>query len=141
MPGASLSESPETTAVKVQSTVLVVDDDASTRLAMSYLLEMEGYEVVSAENGVEAPKIVTRARPALVLSDVRMPGMDGEELAAELKARGGPPVILLTAHALIDEKRAAEVGAAGLIHKPVDLGALTDLLEKVLAETDVASNP
>ena len=80
--------------------LLVVDDDPSLLLAVSETLRAEGYEVVTARRGAEAMVRVAEGLPDLIISDIRMPGMDGYKLARQL--RGSPrtalvPIVFLTA--------------------------------------------
>lgn len=113
-------------------TILIVDDDVPTRIAMTHLLQMEGYSVLGAANGKEALELVAQHDPRLVLSDVRMPVMGGEELVARLHELGGPPVILMTAHALVDAAAAATMGAVAVVHKPIDLDHMLRLIETTM---------
>jgi len=79
--------------------ILVVDDDKDDLKMISMILEPEGYEVVTAENGVEALEKVEAENPDLVLLDVMMPELDGFAACAKLKSAPesqGIPVILLT---------------------------------------------
>jgi chemosensory pili system protein ChpA (sensor histidine kinase/response regulator) len=80
--------------------LLVVDDDPSLLLAVSETLRAEGYEVVTARRGAEAMVRVAESLPDLVISDIRMPGMDGYTLVRNLRAAPRTrlvPVIFLTA--------------------------------------------
>ncbi|UCC68448.1 MAG: response regulator [Armatimonadota bacterium] len=79
--------------------ILVVDDDRDDRKMISMILEPEGYEVIAAENGVEALEKVESEDPDLILLDVMMPELDGFAACAKLKSSPdsrGIPVILLT---------------------------------------------
>jgi two-component system alkaline phosphatase synthesis response regulator PhoP len=79
--------------------ILVVDDDRDDLKMISMILEPEGYEVVTAENGLEALKKVESESPDLILLDVMMPGLDGFAACAKLKSSPrsrGIPVVLLT---------------------------------------------
>jgi len=116
--------------------VLVVDDlPANIRLAR-VLLEREGYQVVSAANGVEAIDAVTRHRPDLVLMDVRMPELDGFEACRFLKTQPSTrliPVVLLTA--MNDEQdriRGIEAGADDFVTKPVNVHELRARLKSLV---------
>ncbi len=92
--------------------ILIVDDERKVRVVLKNLLEMEGHEVREAEDGAYALKAVEEDAPDLVLSDIRMPGLDGLTLLKELKARAVPSdVILMTAHA--SAKTAVEAMRAG----------------------------
>lgn len=116
------------------STIVLVDDDAPTRAVMTHLLTLEGYLVLEAANGREALDIIGRERPSLVLSDVRMPVMGGEELVRTLRNNDGPPAILMTAHALVDAEAAARMGAVAVMHKPFEIDALLAVIDTVLRE-------
>jgi CheY-like chemotaxis protein len=98
------------------SRVLIVDDYDDTRDLIRFLLEMYGYEVAEAKNGIEAIESVQRQVPDLVLMDISMPGMDGLTAAIALRedpVTAGIPVVLLTASVLAAERAAlAELRAA-----------------------------
>ncbi len=83
-----------------QAKILVVDDDPDDLKMISMILQPEGYEVVTAENGREALEKVESEDPDLIILDVMMPELDGFAACAKLKSspeRKGIPVILLTA--------------------------------------------
>jgi two-component system, chemotaxis family, chemotaxis protein CheY len=101
--------------------VLVVDDDACLRELLKLHLSNAGYDVVVAEDAVEAGKALLRKRPSLMLVDVDLPYMNGLDLVAAVK--GDPefcriPVLFLTGRDDMEE-RAAKVGAAGCLRKPL----------------------
>ncbi|MDQ3745128.1 MAG: response regulator, partial [Acidobacteriota bacterium] len=80
--------------------LLVVDDDPSLLLAVSETLRAEGYEVVTARRGAEAMVRVAESLPDLIISDIRMPGMDGYALVRNLRAAPRTrlvPIVFLTA--------------------------------------------
>ncbi len=80
------------------SPILVVDDDTSIRAAISEILESEGYPVITASDGASALRQIEDARPVLVLLDMRMPGMNGWDVAAALHQRGSTvPILVMTA--------------------------------------------
>jgi putative two-component system response regulator len=110
-------------------TILVVDDlDANLRM-LEDILASEGHQVLTARDGDEAHRVVAAAHPDLVLSDVRMPTLDGFELCRALKADPDTrllPVVLMTgASELRDRIRAIECGANDFITKPIDQAELT----------------
>ena len=105
-------------------TILIVDDEAQNRKVLETLLWPEGYRILTAANGEDALKAIAAHSPDLILLDIMMPGMDGYELAAILKADSSTsniPIIMVTA--LIDrDARLAALGAGveEFLTKPVD---------------------
>ncbi|MDQ2681493.1 MAG: response regulator [Candidatus Eremiobacteraeota bacterium] len=102
--------------------ILVIDDDRNLRRIIATNLELAGYEVKSAENGVEALRLLDDVRPDLVLLDVMMPVMDGYEVARRIRSHplsGTVPIIMLTAKGEVEDKLAGfEAGADDYITKP-----------------------
>jgi len=109
--------------------VLVVEDDPDLAALEADVLKLRGHEVDVASNGREALEAVGRARPDLILLDIKMPVMNGREFADEYRRRepATAPIMVVTA-ADDAQRRAAEVGASGWIAKPFDPDVL---LEKV----------
>jgi two-component system response regulator AlgR len=113
--------------------VLIVDDEPLARERLTRMVgELEGYRVLepSASNGEEALVLIDSLRPDVVLLDIRMPGLDGLQVAARLCEREAPPaVIFCTAH---DEfaLEAFDVSAVGYLVKPVRPEALAAALKK-----------
>ncbi|MFA5810172.1 MAG: response regulator [Thermoleophilia bacterium] len=104
--------------------ILIVDDERSLRALVRANLEVDGFEVSEAVDGVEAMKMLEELRPDLVLLDIMMPGKDGievlEDLAAD-KELSMIPVILLTAKGEQEDlEKGAALGARGHITKPFD---------------------
>ena len=124
--------------------ILVVDDDPSILRTVAEFLDMEGFPVETAANGVEALDAVERQAPSLVLLDMRMPVLDGWGFARTLQERGRTlPVLVMTAAQ--DTKRwAEEIGAAGYLAKPFDLldllSAVEALCARVQARTTIAES-
>lgn len=117
------------------SRVLVVDDYEDTRDLIRFLLEMYGYEVSEATNGIEALESVNRQVPDLILMDISMPRMDG--LTAARKIRSQPrfaklPIIAITAQSEGFRKPAMEAGCDALISKPIDIDDLRPVINKHL---------
>jgi DNA-binding response OmpR family regulator len=113
--------------------ILVVDDDPSTRLTIQWALEEAGFLVETAADGIEALEQVQRARPALVVLDLRLPGIDGLTVAARLRADHGEPlpVLLVT----VEDRVAAiarRIGAYAYLGKPFDLDDLVEAVRRGL---------
>lgn len=114
--------------------VLIVDDDPGLLRLLSIRLEQSGYGVEAAENAAAALQMVQARRPDVVISDLRMEGMDGIGLLSALQERHpGLPVIMLTAHGTIpDAVLATQGGALAFLTKPVDKEELLQALDKAL---------
>lgn len=113
-------------------TVLLAEDHADVRDALTTLLEAAGYRVVTARDGREAVRLALEERPDLVLMDVMMPECDG--LAATRALRDEPrtrdiPIVVLTAMEGV-EVACREAGADEVVRKPVDGQALVGLVER-----------
>ena len=116
-----------------QSPILVVDDDPSILTTISEVRDLEGYPVQTATNGAEALRAVERARPSLILLDMRMPVLDGWGFARALQERGVKLPILVMTAAQNARRWAEEIGADGHIAKPFDLPDLLDAVERLRA--------
>jgi CheY-like chemotaxis protein len=110
--------------------ILVVDDDPAILATVADILALFDYPVVTAADGAEALRLATELRPALVLLDLRMPGIDGWDVARTLRARGlAAPILVMTAAQ--DARRWAEqLGADGYLAKPFDLNDLLTAVER-----------
>jgi len=106
--------------------ILVVDDDPEVRMATRDFLSSKGYEVVAAEGGREALRLIDDSPPDVVLLDVAMPDMDGmETLRRIVAAHPAMPVIMVTANADIEiTSKVLQLGAADYVPKPFDLDYL-----------------
>jgi len=104
-------------------TVMIVDDEPSILKSLRGLLSDEGFEVVTADNGYEALKLIDQESPDLVLLDIWMPGIDGIETLTEIK-KDNPhiQVIMITGHGTIETAvRATKLGAYDFIEKPLSI--------------------
>lgn len=121
----SVGETPE---------VLVVDDDRGLLQLMTLRLQSLGYQSRTVESAADAMIEIRRRRPSLVVTDLRMDGMDGLSLLALLQEEWpGLPVIILTAHGTISEAVAAtQQGAFAFLTKPVEKEALQTTLQNAL---------
>jgi CheY-like chemotaxis protein len=106
--------------------VLVVDDDPVVGRSFDRVLSERGYAVITAANGQEALDRMAREDYDMVFTDIRMPGMDGIDVAAEIKARQPwMPVVIVTGYGTADaQARAKEVGVTAFLHKPLSSDAI-----------------
>lgn len=120
--------------------LLLVDDDKSLLRLLTIRLEGEGYEVTAVEDGQSALRKLQNDNYDVVLSDLRMPGLDGLSLFEEIMViRKDIPVILMTAHGTIaDAVAATQRGVFGFLPKPVDHDELRALLQKALSQSQAA---
>jgi CheY-like chemotaxis protein/anti-sigma regulatory factor (Ser/Thr protein kinase) len=113
------------------NTVLVVDDDPAARDLLERFLQKEGFNTASAENGVQALKLVREIRPVAVTLDVMMPGMDGWTVLSSIKAdpeTATTPVIIVS---VVDDKNLGySLGAAEYLNKPIDREHLSRVLDR-----------
>lgn len=120
--------------------LLVVDDEKNIREGLAEALSQDGYDVVCAENGEEGWKRYCKGDIDLVITDLRMPGMSGEELMRRIIAETpGLPVIMLTGHGSIENAvTAMRDGAWDFFTKPVDLDHLSMVIKRALANRELA---
>jgi DNA-binding NtrC family response regulator len=116
--------------------ILIVEDDARLRSSLTRVVEDDRTEVRAADSAEAALKLLADWRPALVISDVRMPGMSGLELLRLLKERApGVDVVLMTAYDdLPTAAGAMRDGAADFLVKPLDLHRVRAVIERVLTD-------
>ena len=115
------------------TTVLLVDDEPIVREVVARYLRREGFETIEAGDGDTARDLVEQARPALVVLDVMMPGMDGLALCRWIRARSDLPVILLTARGEeTDRIVGLELGADDYVTKPFSPRELAARVKTVL---------
>ena len=128
---------PETTA---DLWVLIADDESFIAAVLAAVVREKGYTAVVARNGQEALELARARRPALVITDLMMPHLDGAGLISALRRDGavGLPVILITASALA---RAGTLGADAILAKPFAIDDVDALLDRYLgpAAADDAS--
>jgi DNA-binding NarL/FixJ family response regulator len=116
--------------------LLVVDDEPNLLRAVSMTLRAEGYEVVTARSGAEAIVRLAESVPDLIISDIRMPGMDGHTLARYLRGNARTnliPIIFLTAKDTAADRIAGfRSGVDAYITKPFEPEELTVILSSIL---------
>ncbi len=116
--------------------LLLVDDDARNLIALEALLQPTGHRIVRALDGETALRLFDEIEPDLVLCDLAMPGMDGIEVLARIRAhptRSHTPVVIVTAHTENEHRvRALRAGADEFLEKPLDEATLTTRLRTLL---------
>jgi two-component system response regulator FixJ len=115
--------------------VYVIDDDAGVLESTAFLLSVLGYECVGFPGAEPFLEAAGTLAPACIITDLRMPGLSGFELAEALRRRGiGWPILLMTSeHGASLEERAAQQGFAALLHKPVDADRLAGAVALAVA--------
>ena len=123
------------------NTILVVDDQPTVIYSLKRLLQMEGYQVITAEDGREAIELAAGRKPDLVIMDVQMPGMDG--LTALARIKNDQPqiqVIMMTAYSTIDKAIAAmKQGAFDYLAKPFDNEELLSRVRDALKSRELVA--
>jgi DNA-binding response OmpR family regulator len=118
--------------------ILVVDDEARMRRFMHMNLDLEGYRVIEAENGLEALTRVREDLPDLVLLDVMMPEMDGFETLRLIRETSSVPVIMLTVKSEEEDRvRGLELGADDYVTKPFSPRELASRIKAVLRRAEM----
>ncbi|MGH2379178.1 MAG: response regulator [Candidatus Limnocylindria bacterium] len=117
--------------------VLVVDNEATIREMLAIILDTEGYLVDQAADGEEALRAIERARPDVILLDIKMPGIDGFEFAQMYKETNSKksPIVVITA-AQSAEKAAAEIGACSYLGKPFGVDQLLATVSDCITRDD-----
>jgi two-component system response regulator MprA len=130
MPGVSDERPP--------ARVLLVEDDRGVRESLARALSLEGYEVETTPDGIEAMQVVDKLAPDVIVLDVMMPVMDGLEVARRIRSRGDlTPILMLTArHEVTDRVAGLDAGADDYLVKPFALDELLARLRALLRRTD-----
>ena len=117
--------------------VLIVDDEPNIRETISFILEMEGFAVATADDGEQGLEAVRRLRPPVVLLDAMMPKRDGYDVCRSIKSDpelAATHVVMLTAMGQKrDRDRAHDAGADDFVTKPFDEAELLALLRRLTA--------
>ena len=124
--------------INISKKILIVEDDPSFSRAINHIVEKEGYDVVTATNGMTGLRMAKEEKPDLLILDVMLPGLDGFEICSRL--RNDPetdklPIIMLSAKGQeADKNTGLKVGANEYLTKPVDrellLKTMTSLLDR-----------
>lgn len=118
--------------------ILITEDDPSFMRAISHILTKEGYEVLTATNGLVGLKMAQEQEPDLLILDVMLPGMDGFEVASRLRAdpkTARLPILMLSAKGqAADKSTGLKVGASEYLTKPVERTLLLSRVKSLLPQ-------
>lgn len=119
--------------------VLVVDDEANMRRVLEIMLARRGFKTLAASDGLQALELLAETPVDLVVSDLRMPGINGIELLRRLREIGNEvPLIMITAHGTIESAvEAMRLGACDYLLRPFDIEALDLAMQRVFAARQV----
>jgi two-component system response regulator AtoC len=122
--------------------ILIVDDEINMRLVLTAMLKKEGYEVASASDGQEALQILKSGKISVVVTDLKMPNVDGMELLNHITAKHPAiPVIMITAHGTVATAvEALKKGALDYITKPFELDDLKNVISKAIKTRNLKEN-
>ena len=113
--------------------VLIVEDEPNLREPLVYLLEKEGYQVIEADNGNDAVDSFRKNSPDLILLDLMLPGMSGNEVCRTIRLESQVPIIMITAKDTeIDKVVGLEIGADDYVTKPYSTRELLARMKAVL---------
>ena len=121
--------------------ILVVDDEPNLRRVLRAQLERDGYDVHTAEDGEQAIGLLRENHLDLVITDLRMPKIDGMELLRRIvSSEDAVPVVMITAHGTIDTAvEALKTGAFDYITKPFDQAEVRTIVRKALRTQDLSA--
>ena len=106
------------------SHILMIEDNEQNRYLATFMLEQNGYAVVSAHDGPSGIAMAQEVQPALILLDIQLPAMDGYDVARALRkitALNDTPLVAVTSYAMVgDREKALAVGCNGYIEKPIN---------------------
>jgi CheY-like chemotaxis protein len=120
-------------------TVLVADDNDVAQRLCRRVLEKAGYKVLIAADGLQAVEVALSQRPAMILMDVAMPGIDGIEAMRRIKTEiPSQPIVIASAHSMAsDRERFLAAGADDILSKPFRLADLVAIVAKLTAKPGV----
>ncbi len=123
-------------------TIIVVEDDRALADVLSYNLTREGYQVLTASDGVRALELARERRPDLVLLDIMLPGMSGLEVCRVLRKETRVPILMLTAKdSEIDKVVGLEIGADDYVTKPFSMRELMARVRALIRRAEITEPP
>lgn len=118
--------------------ILIIEDNEQNMYMLTYLLESENYKVIQAFNGTDGINAAIRNKPDIILLDIQLPGMNGYEVAKnlrEIKELKDAPIIVVTSYAMAgDREKAMESGATGYIEKPINPDTFIPQMKSFLSQ-------
>ena len=124
--------------------ILVVDDSADTREMMAKLLELESYDVITAEDGRAGINLASEQHPDLIITDINMPNLDGIQMIGMIRENndfGSVPILAITAYGSSIAADAISAGANRALTKPVEFDSLIEGIRQLLRQTEANSKP
>jgi CheY-like chemotaxis protein len=123
--------------MRMPHSILIVDDDPTTRYVLGSFLRLEGYTTATAENGAVGVRRLVETKPCVILLDIEMPVMDGHDFR-EAQRRIAPDAPVICISGTIDPEEAGRsLGAARVHPKPLDVEALCRSIADLCAEPHV----
>jgi len=120
--------------------ILVVEDNKDNMALIDYLLRAHGYAPLLARTGEKGLEVAMRERPDVILLDIRLPGIDGYQVAARLRREptlATTRIVAVTASVMADDReRISSAGLDGIIPKPIEPETFIDQLEQFLPDLD-----
>lgn len=120
-----------------KATLLIAEDNPDTRSLLRWLLESEGFDVTTAEDGAAALKFLDLTQPDVILTDLMMPQVDGIELIRRVRGSSdlaNIPIVALTAYGSNYIAQAKNAGANATLRKPEDLDQLVDTINQFIPQ-------
>lgn len=115
-------------------TILLIEDNEQNRYLARFLLEKNGFKVVTTCDGPKGIESARKTRPALILLDIQLPGMDGYQVAQALRGieeLQGTPIIAVTSYAMAgDREKALAAGCNGYIEKPINPDTFVEEIQR-----------
>jgi len=128
----------------MKTKILLIEDNEQNRYLLTFLLEKHGYEVIQAVDGLQGIEAAERVRPDLILLDIQLPGMDGYQVAAELRNISSlqhTPIIAVTSFAMPGDREAGlKAGCTGYIEKPINPDTFVDEIMPFIANEEAGES-
>lgn len=125
-----------------KGTLLIIEDNPQNFYLMSFLLGKNGYDIIGSDNGPGGICLALSSSPSAILLDIQLPGMDGYQVASELKKHrelSGIPIIAVTSYAMTgDRERILAAGADGYIEKPINPDTFAEEIARYIQQGSVA---